>query len=66
MPQLLEEKNFEFPKYYTVNTLPPPPPASSGHFWRTGTKLPGCVWGVTPSISSGIPIQFSRANFENI
>ena len=51
----------------------PPPPASSGHFWRTGKKLPGCVcvWGgggVIPpvSISSGIPIQFSRANFENI
>jgi hypothetical protein len=74
--QLLEknQQNLEFPKYHNVNTSP----TSSGHFWRTGTKLPArvCVGGggggggggvISPvSISSAIPIQFSWANFENI
>ena len=43
--QLLEknQQNLEFPKYHNVNTSP----TSSGHFWRTGTKLPArvCVGG---------------------
>ena len=70
VPQLLEknQQNLEFPKYHIVNT----PTTSSGYVWRTETKLPVCVCGggrgMTPpvSISLGIPIQFSRANFENI
>ena len=43
VPQLLEknQQNLEFPKYLIVNN----PTASSGHVWRTGTKLPGCVCG---------------------
>jgi hypothetical protein len=69
VPQLLEktQQNLEFPKYHIVNTSP-----RSGHFRRTGRKLPWCVCGggrvVTPPVSnpSGIPIQFGRANFENI
>ena len=65
MPQLLEEKNFEFPKYYIVNT--PPPPRKFRALLENRDETPRvCVGGVTPSISSGIPIQFSRANFENI
>jgi hypothetical protein len=68
VPQLLEknQQNLEYPKYHIVNT----PTASSGSFWRTEkpTRVCGGGRGVTPpvSISFGIPIQFSRANFENI
>jgi hypothetical protein len=64
MPQLLEEKtkNFEFPKYYIVT---PPPLQVQGTFVEQGRNYPGVCGGggVTPSISLGIPVQFSRAKF---
>ena len=67
VPQLLEkpQQNLEFPKYHIVNT--PPVQDTLENKGRKYLRVCVCA-GMTPpvSISSGIPMQFSRANFENI